>query len=134
LEEGFVEETPEGIQFLLRMWHVLQFSFGFVDTLRDIAGEVLKEIRQAVFLRGSLARSGLMFGIGSDMAVRVQALDDSFGFVEDPSSFFNKRTNFADKRFLVALVLGGTLGLVNFLACVSALDDIRLSSMNDLPQ
>ena len=115
LREGPAEQSPEGVQLLLRMRHVLQLSLGVFDALRHIAGEVLQEVRQAVLLRGSLACHCLVFGIGRDMAVGVQALDGPLGFVEDPASFFDQRTDFADKRFFVALIFRGPLGFVDFL-------------------
>ena len=97
------------------MRHVLQLFLGVVDALRHIASEILQEVRQAVFLRGGLACHCLGLGIGRDMAVGVQALDGPLGFVEDPASFFDKRTDFANKPFFVALFLGRPLGLVDFL-------------------
>ena len=102
------------------MWHVLQLPLCVFDALRHIASEVLQEVGQAVFLRGSLACYCLVFGIGSDMPVRVQALDDPLGLVEDPASFFDEGANFAYQRFLVALIFGSPLSLVDFLSCALA--------------
>ncbi len=115
LREGFAEQSPKRVQPLLRVRHVFQLFLSVVDALRHIAREVLQEVRQAVLLRGCLACHCLVLGIGRDMAVGVQALDGPLGFVEDPASLFDKRADFADKSFFIALLLGSPLGLVDFL-------------------
>ena len=74
-----------------------------------------------------------MFGICCNVAIRVQALDDSFGLVENPTPFFDQRADFTDEGFLVALVLGRPFGFVDFLITVStetsALHGRRLASV-----
>jgi hypothetical protein len=102
------------------MRHVLKLALSIVDALRHVAGQVLEHVGKVVLLGRGLARGGLVLGVGRDTALRVQALDDALGFVEDAPAFFDQRADLLDELLLVALVFGGALGLVNFLRrCVS---------------
>jgi hypothetical protein len=101
--------------------HVLELALGVVDALRHVAGQVFEDVGKVIFLGSGLARGRLVFGVGRDAAVRVQALDDALGFVEDAPPFFDQRADLLDELLLVPLFFGCALGLVDFLrCCVSA--------------
>ena len=97
------------------MRHILELALGIVDALRHVAGEVLEDVSEMVLLGRSLARRSLVLGVGRDAALRVEALDDALGFVEDAAAFLDQGPDFLDECLFVALVFGGALGLVDFL-------------------
>lgn len=97
------------------MRHVLELALGVLDALRHVAGEILEHVGETVLLGRGLARCRLVLGVGCDAALRVETLDDALGLVEDAAAFFDQRLDLLDQRLLVALFLGGALGLVDFL-------------------
>jgi hypothetical protein len=95
--------------------HALELLLAVVDARRHLARELLEHVGEVILLRGGLARRSLVLGVGGDAAVRVEALDDALGFVEDAAAFFDERADFVDQGLFVALVFGGALGFVDFL-------------------
>ncbi|SPQ23919.1 ec587532-d39a-4e19-8b3d-fdddee54700c [Thermothielavioides terrestris] len=118
LEQRLVQQPPERVQRLLRVRHVLELALGIVDALRHVAREVLEHVGEVVLLRAGLARGRLVLGVGRDPALRVEALDDALGFVEDPPALLDQRPDLPDELLLVALICGRALGLVDFLVVV----------------
>lgn len=106
------------------MRHALQLLLGVFDALRDIAGEFLEQIGESVLLRAGLARGSLVFCVGGDAAVWVEALDGSLGLVENTATLLDQGPDFPDKSLLVTLVLGRTLCCLDFLVWVSCADDV----------
>lgn len=83
LEERLAQEAPEWVEFLLGVRHTLKFLLGIVDALGDGTGQLLEVVSQVVLLGSSFTACGLVFGVGLDASVRVEATDAAVGLRED---------------------------------------------------
>jgi hypothetical protein len=95
--------------------HALDLLLGTVDGSRDRTGELLEHVGEMELLGGSLTRSRLVLGVGLDAAIRVETADHAVGFLEDATAFLDQRADFLYQLLFVKLLLGSSLGLVNFL-------------------
>lgn len=89
LEQRLVEQTPQRVELLLCVGHILKLALGIVDALSDIASEILEELSKTVLLRSGLASSSLVLGVGRDAAIRVEALDDALSLGQDAATLFD---------------------------------------------
>ena len=72
-----------------------------------------------MFLGGGFARSGVGFGVGGDVAVRVEAADGAVAFAEDAGAFFDEGLDLVDEGFFVQLVFGRAFGFFDGLRGIS---------------
>ncbi|TLD24795.1 hypothetical protein PspLS_05847, partial [Pyricularia sp. CBS 133598] len=112
LEERLAQETPEWVELLLGVRHTLKLLLGVVDTLGDGTSQLLEVVSQVILLRGSLAACCLVLGVGLDTSIRVKATDAAVGLRKDLATFLDQRSDVPDKSFLVKLVLGNRLDLL----------------------
>ena len=58
---------------------------------------------------------GAGFGLGGDVAVRVEAADGAVAFLQDAAAFFEEGLDVLDQLFLVELFFGRAVGFFDAL-------------------
>ena len=105
LEQGFREQAPERIEFLLGVGHVIEFLLCVFNRLHDGLCELLERVGQGVLLRCGFAGGGACFCVGGDVSVWVEAADGAVAFLQDAAAFFDHGLDVFNKLFFVELVL-----------------------------
>ncbi|TLD10436.1 hypothetical protein PgNI_05932 [Pyricularia grisea] len=115
LEEWLAQESPEWVELLLGVRHALELLLGIVDALGDGAGQLLEVVSQVILLRSGLTAGCLVLGVGLNTSIRVESTNAAVGLGKDLATLLDQRPDIPDKSFLVKLILGSALSLLNFL-------------------
>ncbi|KXT15661.1 hypothetical protein AC579_6121 [Pseudocercospora musae] len=115
LEERLGHETPEGVQLLLGVRHVVEFLLRIVNGGDDGRREFLKSLGETEFFGSRFTSSRTTFGLSGDFAVGIQAAEGTIALLEDAAAFFDERFDVVDEFLLVEFVLGRVVRLLHVL-------------------
>ncbi|GKT65706.1 hypothetical protein ColTof4_03527 [Colletotrichum tofieldiae] len=130
LEERLSEETPQRVQLLLGVRHVLDLALGALDSLGDGTSQLhqggivdyhssqtylLQTLSEVVLLGRGLTSLRLRFGVLLDASIRVQCAHTAVQLGQDLATLLDKRLDILHELLLVTLLLGLALGSLNLL-------------------
>lgn len=109
LTQWFREQRPQRVELFLRVRHVRNALLRIVNCRTDSFGQLLQLLRQRIFLLGRLVGGSAGFGVGCDVAVRVEGADRPIAFLENAAAFFEEGFYLFDEPFFIEFLLGGAV-------------------------
>ncbi|KAL3299839.1 LEA domain-containing protein [Colletotrichum asianum] len=100
------EETPERVELLLGVRHILNLALGSLDRLGDGTSQLKSYISKVMLLGSSLTGAGLVLGIALDSSIRIQSADTAVQFAEDLATLLDERLDILHELLLIKLFLG----------------------------
>jgi hypothetical protein len=115
LEQWFREQSPEGVQLLLCVRHVVDALLRIVDRLDDDGGEFLEALGDAVLFGRSFTGGRFGFGLCRDMSIGIETADRAVAFAKNAATFFDQRLDVLDEFLFVKLLAGCAVGFLDVL-------------------
>lgn len=115
LEQWLRKETPERVELLLGVGHVGDLLLRVVDGSDNRRSELLQAIGKLVLLRSSLASLLTALSLSSDAAIGIETTKRAVALVQDAATLLDERLDVVDQLFLVELVAGCAVGLLDVL-------------------